>query len=254
MLNAPAPPEPDRGAEPHRLIALDKAVIAPRSTRSFRASAFQVYVMVASVVFVVLAFAAHSVPYFSMDLAITRALQSNQALAFDRLMFGVSWLGFFPQMVPLSGSLILAVALAGLRWEAVSLMFATISTAVAGLIKLIVVRPRPSPDIVHVYRELQSLSFPSGHVLSATAFCGFFLFLCFTLLKPSAARTALLIAFSLIIALMGPSRIYLGQHWFSDVMGAYLLGSLWLLLTIRFYRWGKTRYFVDQPLAPGAAA
>jgi undecaprenyl-diphosphatase len=51
---------------------------------------------------------------------------------------------------------------------------------------------------------------------------------------------------------MGMSRIYLGHHWFSDVMGAYLLGSLWLALTIRFYRWGKTRYFIRQPVAPAA--
>jgi undecaprenyl-diphosphatase len=48
---------------------------------------------------------------------------------------------------------------------------------------------------------------------------------------------------------MGPSRIYLGQHWFSDVMGAYVLGSLWLLLSIRVYRWGKPRFFRDQPVA-----
>jgi membrane-associated phospholipid phosphatase len=64
----------------------------------------------------------------------------------------------------------------------------------------------------------------------------------------------LLVALSLLIALMGPSRIYLGQHWFSDVMGAYLFGSLWLALTIRFYRWGKRRYFVHQPVAPAAPA
>jgi membrane-associated phospholipid phosphatase len=54
--------------------------------------------------------------------------------------------------------------------------------------------------------------------------------------------------------MMGLSRIYQGQHWFSDVMGAYLLGSLWLALTIRLYRWGKPRYFVDQPVAPEAPA
>jgi len=34
-------------------------------------------------------------------------------------------------------------------------------------------------------------------------------------------------------------------------MGAYLFGSLWLMLTIRIYRWGKARYFVTQPVAKG---
>jgi len=34
------------------------------------------------------------------------------------------------------------------------------------------------------------------------------------------------------------------------VTGAYLLGSLWLALTVAIYRWGKTRFFVNQPVAP----
>ncbi len=249
-----APSEPDRAAKPDKRQQLDDAVIAPRPTRRYRAAAFQAYVLSAAVVFVVLAVVAHSVAYFSMDLTITKAVQSYHGVFFDRLMFAVSWLGFFPQVAPLAALVILALAFTGLRWEAVSMLFATISSAVGALIKLIVIRPRPSADIVHVVRELNSSGFPSGHVLSTTAFCGFLVFLCFTLLKPAPARTALLVALTLLIALMGLSRIYLGQHWFSDVMGAYLFGSLWLALTIRFYRWGKTRYFIHQPVAPAAPA
>jgi undecaprenyl-diphosphatase len=63
-----------------------------------------------------------------------------------------------------------------------------------------------------------------------------------------------LVPFAVLISLMGLSRIYQGEHWFSDVMGAYLLGSLWLALTIKLYRWGKPRFFVDQPVAPEPAA
>ncbi len=53
-----------------------------------------------------------------------------------------------------------------------------------------------------------------------------------------------------LVALIGLSRIYVGDHWASDVTGAYLLGSLWLALSIAIYSWGKTRFFVRQPLAP----
>jgi undecaprenyl-diphosphatase len=53
-----------------------------------------------------------------------------------------------------------------------------------------------------------------------------------------------------LIALIGMSRIYLGQHWASDVLGAYLLGTLTLVVNIWFYRWGKKRFFVRQPVAP----
>jgi undecaprenyl-diphosphatase len=142
----------------------------------------------------------------------------------------------------------------GLRWEAVVTLVAASSVAIAALVKLFVDRPRPSIDLVEVFRELTTSGFPSGHVLSTTSLCGFFAFLSYTLLKPSPGRTALLVFFILLVALMGPSRIYQGQHWFSDVMGAYLLASLWLALTIIIYRWGKPRFFVHQPVAPEASA
>jgi len=75
-------------------------------------------------------------------------------------------------------------------------------------------------------------------------------FLTFTLFKPSAARTVVLVILGTLIALVGLSRIYLGNHWASDVAGAYLLGSVLLAASDSFYRWGKTRFFVQQPLAP----
>ena len=254
MSQAVADAEPVLGAQPDPLEKLDAAVIAPRHVRHYRAIAFQAYVLGASVIFVVLALAAHWVAYFPIDLIITRAVQGPHGGIYDGLMHGISWLGFFPQVAALSAVVILALFAFGLRWEAVSTLFATISSGVGAIVKIVVVRPRPSADLISVFRELPSSGFPSGHVLSTTAFCGFLVFLCFTLLKPSPGRTVVLVVMSLLIALMGPSRIYLGQHWFSDVMGAYLFGSLWLALTIRFYRWGKKRYFVHQSVAPAASA
>ena len=81
-------------------------------------------------------------------------------------------------------------------------------------------------------------------------FFGFVWFLVYTLLKRSWRRTATLTILGIFIALVGLSRIYLGQHWASDVLGAYLLGTLTLLVNIWFYRWGKKRFFIRQPVAP----
>jgi hypothetical protein len=87
-------------------------------------------------------------------------------------------------------------------------------------------------------------------VLEFTCFLGFLCFLNYTLVKPSVGRSVVMAALGALMLLMGVSRIYQGQHWFSDVMGAYLLGSLWLALSIKFYRWGKKKFFVRQPVAP----
>ena len=236
------------------LQKLDAAVIAPRPTRRYRAAAFQAYLLIASGVFVALAVVAHFVAYFPIDLAITHAVQSYHGMVFDRVMFGLSWLGFMPQVYVLAGLIVASLFIAGLRWEAVVSLFAACGVGIGTLVKLVVYRPRPRADLVRVFRELPSSGFPSGHVLEFTAFCGFLAFLAYTLLKPSWARTTLLVAYALIILLMGLSRIYQGQHWFSDVMGAYLLGSLWLVLTIRLYRWGKPRFFTRQPVAPETPA
>jgi membrane-associated phospholipid phosphatase len=232
------------------LKKLDAAVIAPRPTRRYRAAAFQAFTLGAAVAFVALAVVARSVPYFPIDLVITRAVQSYHGPVFSQFMFALSWLGFVPQGAVLLALLVGALFFAGLRWESLVTLFAACATGVGTVVKLIVYRPRPSADLVHVFQQLPSSGFPSGHVLAFTGICGFMAFLVFTLLKPSWGRNALVTGFALIILLMGLSRIYQGQHWFSDVMGAYLLGSLWLALTIKLYRWGKPRFFSHQPVAP----
>jgi len=237
-------------SEKGTLGKIDEAVIAPRPTRRYRARAFQTYALVAAAVFVTLAVVAHTVAYFPIDLRITQALQAYHGPAFARLMYDVSWLGFMPQVwiiCLVTAGLILAF---GLRWEALCCLFAEAGVIVGTLTKLVVTRPRPSANLVHVFALLPSSGFPSGHVLEFTCFLGFLCFLNYTLVKPSVGRSIVMAALGALMLLMGVSRIYQGQHWFSDVMGAYLLGSLWLALSIKFYRWGKKKYFVRQPVAP----
>ena len=230
--------------------AVQANVVAPPPQRRRRAETFQGWVLVAAVVFVALAVLARLSPYFPIDLAITRAVQGIRAPLFDRLMFAYTWVGFLPQAAYVGMGIIAVIFLLGLRWEATALTFSGAGFVIGMLVKAIVYRPRPAADLVRVLGRLNSYSFPSGHVLTITLVGGFLAFLVFTLLKPSWLRTALLVFLGLSIPLMGLSRIYEGQHWFSDVMGAYLLGSLWLALAIKVYRWGKPRFFVRQPAAP----
>lgn len=225
--------------------------IVPKPTRRWRARVFQVYLVVATVAFGILAVLASLFNYFPIDLSITRAVQFYNAAWFAGLMSVVSLPGYAPQSFVMVGAVIVLLFVIGLRWEAVAALLAGAGAAGLGsLIKLIVHRPRPGANLVNVVQQLNDPSFPSGHVLQYTAFFGFLIFLAYSLLKPSWGRTAIYLVLGSLVALVGLSRIYLGDHWASDVTGAYLLGSLWLALSITVYRWGKTRFFVRQPLAP----
>jgi membrane-associated phospholipid phosphatase len=229
---------------------INAQAIAPPPARRYRAALFQTYVIVAAVAFVTLAVVAHTVAYFPIDLSVTRTVQAYHGIWFARVMFWVSWIGFMPQVYVVVFGLAISLFVFGLRWEALCLLAASCGALLGGLVKLVVYRPRPSADLIHVFAQLPSSGFPSGHTLEFTCLGGFLAFVAYTLLKPSVLRVVILSSLGALVLLMGLSRIYQGQHWFSDVCGAYLFGSLWLIGTIRLYRWGKPRFFVRQPVAP----
>jgi membrane-associated phospholipid phosphatase len=225
--------------------------IAPKRARRWRARIFQAYLITATTAFGVLFVLASLFNYFPVDLTITRSVQTINVGWFSTLMWAVSLVGYSPQMVVLVGAIVLSLFIIGLRWEAVTALVAAVgASGLDGLLKIVVHRPRPGSDLIRVVSQLNSYSFPSGHVFLYTAFFGFLLFLGYTLLKPSLARTCVLVVLGSLVALVGLSRIYVGDHWASDVAAAYLLGSLWLAFSVTVYQWGKARFFVRQPLAP----
>lgn len=231
------------------------SAIVPRPVRRYRALLFQGYVVTATVAFGVLFVYARTVAYFAFDLNLTHWLQGFHPYWFDALMRFVTVLGDGPLAEILSGLIIFFVFVIGLRWEAVMLIFAEVGVGALGaLVKVIVQRPRPTAALVNMFAPINDYSFPSGHVLLFTAFLGFLFFMLYTLVPHSTRRALGLTLFGVLIPLVGVSRVYLGEHWPSDVVGAYLLGSLWLTLTIYMYGWGKPRFFVNQPLAPAAGA
>ena len=218
--------------------------------RRRKALLFQLSVGILLAAFAALTFLVVTVPSFSVDLNIAHGLQSINIPAFSWLMTFISWAGFSPQSYIISAVIIVAIFCLGYRWEATaSLIVAVIVPLLNLLIKTLVHRTRPSVDLVHVVSVLNSYSFPSGHVMFYTGFFGFICFLTYILLKPSWIRILLLVVFGSHVVLIGISRIYLGEHWASDSLGAYLLGGLCLIVSIHFYRWGKTRFFVHQPVA-----
>lgn len=212
--------------------------------RNWRTISFWVYILLALAGSAALSLLAYQIPYLSFDPPITLALQSYRAGWFFTLMVISSWPGYMPQAAILVGVLVVLIYFLGYRWEALIALLSVISSMILNLIiKLVVHQPRPQPDLVHVVKKLSSYSYPSGHVMFFMGFYAMLWYLSYKVLRPSWYRTFLLALFGAMVVLVGVSRIYLGEHWFSDVLGGYLLGSVVLLLVIRFYHWGKPRFF-----------
>ena len=159
---------------------------APAPVRRYRAVLFQGALVLVAGAFAVLTFLVKTTPSFAIDLQITRAIQLINFPFFASLMSLVSWPGFAPQAMIITGLIILLIYAFGLHWEAVmALIAAVFSTAINVLVKDLIQRPRPTPAMVNVIDTLNSYSFPSGHVMYYLVFGGFIGFLVFSLLKPS---------------------------------------------------------------------
>ncbi len=223
-----------------------KKIIAPRRRR-FRAILFPVLFVATVIAFAFLTFLVETRPSFPVDLQITLAIQSIDAPFFADLMWLISWPGFLPQSVIITLLIAFLLYAYGLRWEAaISSLAALVSGASNELIKGAIQRPRPAINLVDVFEVLTSYSFPSGHVMFYTIMFGFLWYVAYTILKRSLLRSFLLVISGGLILFVGVSRIYLGQHWASDVLGAYLLGGLILTGIILLHRWGKTHFFPRQ--------
>ena len=228
-----------------------KRETASAPARWYRTVLFRVAFFSAIGAFAMLTFLVETTPSFPVDLQITLAIQSIDSPFFDGLMRLISWPGFLPQSVIITLLIVFMLYRYGLHWESVTSLLAALFSGVNNeLVKNVIQRPRPAADLVDVFAVLKSYSFPSGHVMFYTSLFGFLWYLAYTLLKRSLKRSLLQGFFGGLIFLVGMSRIYLGQHWASDVLGAYLLGGLILVGIILFHQWGKKRFFLRQPIAP----
>lgn len=90
---------------------------------------------------------------------------------------------------------------------------------------------RARPDAVHLV-SVETLSYPSGHAMSAMAFYGFLIFLVYNFKLNKVLKTVLIIIFIFLIAAIGVSRIYLGVHFPSDVAGGFIAGFIWVIFCI----------------------
>jgi len=104
--------------------------------------------------------------------------------------------------------------------------------------KILVQRARPTG--FSFYQEI-SFSFPSYHATLAVAFYGFITYVLLRTFAQWQHRMVILFSGIVLIFLVGLSRMYLGVHYLSDVLGGYSVGVLWLIVGITVAEWGIAR-------------
>lgn len=182
----------------------------------------------------------------NIDMRVTRMVQSFHTPVFTNAMIAVSWFGYAPQSVLIVILGVLALVVLHKRKGALQLAVScTFAFGLTYILKLLVHSPRPNASQVRVFLQLHDYSFPSGHVVFYVVFFGFLWYLVYTLSR-SYKRTVGLILLGIPIATIGYSRVFLGEHWISDVVGGYILGCLILMACIRLEQWEASTHAINS--------
>jgi membrane-associated phospholipid phosphatase len=177
-----------------------------------------------------LTFYAASNPYMPFDVPVTQSIQS---VNWGPLVTVFKWFDELEGIRQLLAGIALIALVAVISWRKAPLMVVGALTGpIYSVIQGIIQRPRPSADLVHVIRHTGSYSFPSGHVV----FFSWVLVLLVVCLgvgrlpRPLLAAAWIAAGATLVILCIG--RIYLGEHWPSDVLAGLTLGLGWTAIAL----------------------
>jgi membrane-associated phospholipid phosphatase len=187
----------------------------------------------------ILAFMARGAGPLPGDLTATRWLQ-EQVPPGGLIGSSLAYAGRLVWFLPIA---FLAVALLGRRWfDALFVLVAAVTGLLLGdALKLLVARPRPSVELVRVYESSGGYGFPSTTALLSLVSLGA---VCYLVVRERARGplVAVLLCASLLSVLAsGVSRVCVGEHWATDVLGGWLFGGAWLLVLVSIHNWWSSR-------------
>jgi len=184
-------------------------------------------------IFAGLTFYAVGHQYMPFDISIERSIQ---AVSWGPLVTVFNWFDWLEGTRQLYAGIAAIVVVAVINWRRAPLIaVGALAGPIYSIIQGIIQRPRPSADLVQVIRHTGSFSFPSGHVV----FFSWVLVLLVVCLAVGRLPRALLavawITAALVLLVDCIGRIYLGEHWPSDVIAGLALGLGWtsLVLSVR---------------------
>jgi cation-transporting ATPase E/undecaprenyl-diphosphatase len=165
------------------------------------------------------------------DPRVTAIVVAHRTPALTVPLRILTWLGSNLVIIPL-GLIVGSFFLTRRRdWRPMGLLAATVLGAVVlyEVTKAIVDRPRP-PQAIWI-GHFSGAAFPSGHATTSVAFYAM-LALVLSLHASAGRRVLLWTGAAMIAMVVGGSRVYLGAHWMTDVLGGYALGAAWVSLVI----------------------
>ena len=195
----------------------------------------------AFLVLVILSVFVHYSPVLRLDVSISRDLQSEGSTALTKgfIYWALVLVSSMGNVIP---SAVIVLGLSTLFWlykykkEAIFILLAPISVGLNSILKLIINRPRPTSGLVNVVFPEANSSFPSSHTVFYTVLFGFLILAAFNAKRfPLWLRVVIGLFSTVMVVLVSFSRIYLGAHWASDVIGGYIFGGILLLIMIQIY-------------------
>jgi membrane-associated phospholipid phosphatase len=167
------------------------------------------------------------------DPRVLRWVVAHRTAWLTAVMNTVTWLGSNAVIVPFLVIVGTFLIVRRRDWRPAATLAGTLVGAIVlyDIVKAAVHRPRP-PASVWIGRYSGG-SFPSGHATQTIAFYGM-LALVLTTGRSNRAKAWGLSGAALVAILVGASRIYLGAHWLTDVLGGYALGATWLAVIVAF--------------------
>ena len=169
--------------------------------------------------------------YKPIDLAILDRLQSWTGPHENRIMLFFTFLGKHQFLIPANLLLIFYFLFATHQnWFSIRVLTIALSSLVLMfLLKYLFQRKRPLSPLL---KAAKGLSFPSGHAIMAVTFYGLLLYILFHSININWLKwlaTGLLV---LVMLLIGFSRVYLRVHYASDVLAGFIIGLLWLWISL----------------------